>query len=1084
MSLAPLVRSYCALDSKDVPESDIPSQIAQGLGHGQFKLIAIVNELRDSLTSEDESARSRGVSLLAATVEALDRSKLDRQSTKTLVTFFCGKLTDKLSMTACATALAALTDSPMFGQGEAIEVAKALFSSLDMRAHPQASRHTVFLLLDKLLTDSRPALQRMGKEFISGYCALAEGEKDPRNLMLSFNMVHVILLEFDIAQNVEDLFDITFCYFPITFTPPPDDPYGISSQDLIVALRKCLCATPLFGPLALPLFLDKLQAASEKAKRQTLQALIVSFTVYGGAVCGEWAARFAEALTIEIFHATETSLQDLSLSAMQSLFATLYPDETPASVESGDVHMAELEDKGATSEELAGVAVKVVGNAIEELKEPDKSNAKPACRVLSTLIMTSARLARYVVRTALPQLLAMFKDPDEVALRSAVLTCLSDILSAFTVDAAQPSSDSVVPRPIINHGNASSPLEPFRDDLLAAVTSGSRSAVSRFAAIEGIVTLVKIDQFLKPDEVAYCINSLNDVLKSPETDDEYEIALTGLIDVSKLHSKPIEQSTLPILFNLLPTDPAAANFVGGQADHQDYRRPLSSLAELCIHPNLFEILALRLLTRLETVVEFHESSTSSSASYQQVALYGHHLLKTLLVVFKIKIEEGHEDVAKYVDKFLSRLFAMFIVPTVEDGDGGDEQRREHAGDGGQVVAKDPRLLRDAGKVVTVIVQRVDIERQTTLAEAANAAFHGGDLRALLGDFAPPSASVVSFKPFSTDSSEAQQNTITLFSSALIAIRPTKALTAEALTDFLRRSLTRALQSSNAVQLSATLHLLGSSVNKRADDLSGFLQEDVTRFWEKHVADSSQETMSRVVALKVCAWVAKALVVRSDQRGYDIVSRILGLFNEGAIAREAAACLGTIADEQDRVLSKENFAVIKFLYKQRYFSFLLPRLIAGHKEADLDGKLAYLVALSCSLQHIPKQLAVTELPKLMPLLVTSLDLDDASLRSNVIDTLTVLVKESASEMEHSVPNLALKALKASTNDQHLLTKAAVSLRISALNFLATLPAQVPYPVLHPHKAVILKELGKATDDPRKDVRRAAVECRSKWFLYSG
>lgn len=59
---------------------------------------------------------------------------------------------------------------------------------------------------------------------------------------------------------------MTFCYFPITFTPPPDDPYGISSDDLVVALRTCLAATPLFGPLALPLFLDKMQAASEKSK--------------------------------------------------------------------------------------------------------------------------------------------------------------------------------------------------------------------------------------------------------------------------------------------------------------------------------------------------------------------------------------------------------------------------------------------------------------------------------------------------------------------------------------------------------------------------------------------------------------------------------------------------------------------------------------------------------------------------------------------------------------------------------------------------------------------------------------------------
>lgn len=85
----------------------------------------------------------------------------------------------------------------------------------------------------------------------------------------------------------QDLFDITFCYFPITFTPPPNDPYGISSEDLQISLRyasnltklrrwkidwsaytlrACLSATPRFGPLALPLFIEKLQASTNTAK--------------------------------------------------------------------------------------------------------------------------------------------------------------------------------------------------------------------------------------------------------------------------------------------------------------------------------------------------------------------------------------------------------------------------------------------------------------------------------------------------------------------------------------------------------------------------------------------------------------------------------------------------------------------------------------------------------------------------------------------------------------------------------------------------------------------------------------------------
>lgn len=49
----------------------------------------------------------------------------------------------------------------------------------------------------------RPSLLRLGADFISGYCSLVEGEKDPRNLMVSFGVVRVILLEFDIVKNVE-----------------------------------------------------------------------------------------------------------------------------------------------------------------------------------------------------------------------------------------------------------------------------------------------------------------------------------------------------------------------------------------------------------------------------------------------------------------------------------------------------------------------------------------------------------------------------------------------------------------------------------------------------------------------------------------------------------------------------------------------------------------------------------------------------------------------------------------------------------------------------------------------------------------
>jgi DNA repair/transcription protein MET18/MMS19 len=89
---------------------------------------------------------------------------------------------------------------------------------------------------------------------VAGYISLAEGEKDPRNLLVAFAIARVILIEFDISDHTEvcdlhflvlhlnqsafqSLFNITFCYFPITFRPPPNDPYGITTEDLRLALR-------------------------------------------------------------------------------------------------------------------------------------------------------------------------------------------------------------------------------------------------------------------------------------------------------------------------------------------------------------------------------------------------------------------------------------------------------------------------------------------------------------------------------------------------------------------------------------------------------------------------------------------------------------------------------------------------------------------------------------------------------------------------------------------------------------------------------------------------------------------------------
>jgi len=58
----------------------------------------------------------------------------------------------------------------------------------------------------------------------------------------------------------------------------------------------------------------------------------------------------------------------------------------------------------------------------------------------------------------------------------------------------------------------------------------------------------------------------------------------------------------------------------------------------------------------------------------------------------------------------------------------------------------------------------------------------------------------------------------------------------------------------------------------------------------------------------------------------------------------------------------------------------------------------------------------------------------------------------------------------------------SVRISALKYLAILPGIVRYDVLHPCKALVLRELGKILDDPKRTVRKEAVQARYVLGIY--
>ena len=79
----------------------------------------------------------------------------------------------------------------------------------------------------------------------------------------SHKISHIVYLfwqNFSLDPFEEDVFEAMSCYFPIDFSPPRGGSLEITKEDLVLGLRNCLSASELFAPLAMPLFIEKLDS--------------------------------------------------------------------------------------------------------------------------------------------------------------------------------------------------------------------------------------------------------------------------------------------------------------------------------------------------------------------------------------------------------------------------------------------------------------------------------------------------------------------------------------------------------------------------------------------------------------------------------------------------------------------------------------------------------------------------------------------------------------------------------------------------------------------------------------------------------
>jgi DNA repair/transcription protein MET18/MMS19 len=123
-----------------------------------------------------------------------------------------------------------------------------------------------------------------------------------------------------------------------------------------------------------------------------------------------------------------------------------------------------------------------------------------------------------------------------------------------------------------------------------------------------------------------------------------------------------------------------------------------------------------------------------------------------------------------------------------------------------------------------------------------------------------------------------------------------------------------------------------------------------------------------------------------------------------------------------------------------------------------------------------------MPTLMPLLLRGLDVADPEIRWQIIETFSNNISTFSDDKVLSTyaSTLVVAMLKNCT----VVDMPEHKVRVAALKYLALLPGTVRYDLLHPYKPRVLKDLAKALDDPKRAVRKEAVDVRTKWYKYSG
>ena len=1020
-----------ASSKKENPEESdkYAEELCQLLINKELTLLQLITHLGPTLTSDQDTVRATSIKCLYDTLDQLILKQmtkiLSKQDIVVLIEFLVAKFDDKPCFEGVLISINKLIHFSNFLPSLVVpKILTALIDKYNPKQHLAKVRYQGFSCFQNLLSLHEPFFtsdEEYSNLFIRAFVAVAEGEKDPRNLLISFDVNRRIneTFSFDPKQDlhkqyVNDLFDICFCYFPISFTPPPNDPYKITASQLKDALTKTISSQSFFAPESFNNLLEKLTSTNPVVRNDVLKTLIACLENYNLSTIQECCLTVWNSVKFELLHRNENAsvFKPESFELIPKNYNDIDDNDDSKSL---ILALVIIRTISIRLTEQPGGNVDFLTTVTDELRQSlvklnDKS--RPSILILAVLASESNDAFNFIIGKLFKsnvwgKYLNVDQDQDvetEIDTNEDVL--LNVEKQRDLVDLLGFIFSSYYERAIDEKFIETNELKELKPNLLVFIgqlfkSSSNMETILKIKIFQQFIKLIQLRGFLNSSEIELVFQYFTETLGGDQfkwSDPIMEELVSGLIVISDYDASLIIQHILP---SLLPEVE--------KANSSSINSILHVIQDLCTSYQILEVLSIRFASILQR---------SSNKSLIQLVLE-----MFIKLIKKIEVRS----------QFIMNSWVAKFVPII--------LKLHH---------EDPVLVEIIGELTGLIIRFTDVSKHQLIIDQYNKEYNH------LSQVANIQIAIYSNVVANVDKS------VNSFSD--FKIEPFIDLTKSIGDAYLRVNY---------------LQFLSLIVNKFVS-----VEEVLPLLFDKATNGEDLEIYIWVLKgllLKLDKGGLKSLdeliKLNEETKNYELKCLISRSFL--ILFADLPIFINQVPQIKNRdLVSKVNNYNVKLLYKQHIFEIIFPHLTSG------DDKV-YLHSLSLILNNLDNQAILQpHSSEILPSMLKSLMSNDLIMIKSSLSTLKIIIEQDPTliipHLATIIPILnKLIGERVVKNHKQVNNE---SIRMASLQIMSLLFENIHNTTIIIYKKECLVALGKGLDDPKRSVRKTCADLRQMLFEF--